>query len=197
MRVSHSHRYIFLSNIKCASSTVCELLNPTTDMKNNAQIKKHSPAMVLQRVLSDHGVDWRRYTTFTTIRNPWARLLSQWVYARATPESVLHREAVSASTIGDFLHGDRLTWTYRSRANFRAFACDQDGQPLVDFVLRVEDFPERLDPLMRYLGVVLPDEIPRAKATNHNPYREYYDDAARDRAAWLLREDIVVGGYEF
>ena len=88
MRISKRYGLIFLPNPKCASTTVERYIDQYTDREAETPPGvRHMGAALLDDYIRDHDLDLDDYLVFTSIRNPWDRLVSLWSYARGRPDS--------------------------------------------------------------------------------------------------------------
>lgn len=199
MNVSLEYGYIFLSNVKCGSTSITGFLDEFSDRELADDIPRHTRARHLRPMLAERGVDWDDMFVFTSIRNPWDRLVSEWFYAQRTETAKLHAAALSTASFPEFLRSDDVRDRCRQHSNFVAFACDERGTPLVDHVLRMEDIDRDLPSILKMLSVPVSHAVDRSNATRprSHGYHQHYDGASRDLAQRLLREDVVVGGYRF
>jgi hypothetical protein len=199
MNVSLKYGYIFLSNVKCGSTSITGFLDKSSDHALTVDVPRHTRARYLRPILAERGVDWDNMFVFTSIRNPWDRLVSEWFYAEQTETAKLHAVALSTSSFLEFIRTEEVRVRCRNHSNFTAFACDEGGSPLVDYVLRMEDIDRDLPTILRMLDVPVEHDVDRKNATRplFSDYRQHYDEVSKDLARMLLREDVMMGGYRF
>jgi len=84
MRISHKHKFIFLSKPKCASESIREKLNKFSDIKSEGKYPyhHHTTAFELRMHFNAMGWNWDEYFSFTTIRNPWDMIVSLYHYGK-------------------------------------------------------------------------------------------------------------------
>lgn len=210
MRISHEHRFVFLSKPKCASVAVRNALDPFSDITSTTgpPWTHHVPLADLMREFARRDWDWESYFVFTTVRNPYTMLNSLYAYGkpdmsglmwadrfrddvaegrdpplaqRVPPDPVPFREWV-------------LTHHLASYALDR-FIKDDAGRVCVDDVLRVEILQEEFARVADRLGLA---PAPRVKLTNRGePYAPHpFDLRMRERVREVFRTDFEVGGYE-
>lgn len=81
MLVSHTHKFIVINIPKtgCTSIINCLLQNIKPDIIGSSDPKgyyQHGTAVSIRKKLSKDGFDWNGYTSYTRVRNPWARYVS-------------------------------------------------------------------------------------------------------------------------
>jgi hypothetical protein len=154
-------------------------------------------ARQMVQVLEGRGISRDQMFVFTTIRNPWARMVSQWFHAKRTEVSIFYELANTVHTLEEFVTSPKVRKAYRDRHSYTAFCCGEGGEPLVDLTIRSEDIDDTMPHLLRILGIAAEHEVPDANRSDHAPYRRYYSDRAKAAVADLLWDDVEVGGYEF
>jgi hypothetical protein len=203
MRVSHRYRFVFLSNPRCGSTSLRKMLLPYSDLSsttNKYPYHHHTNAKALRRVFVEKGWDWDRYTVFTTIRNPWDRIVSMWEFADVTPESVWATHRRATESFDRFVFGlpeymERLFAERHAPTGMTSIVISQFADETVQ-VFRLETLAEKLPPLLSDLGLPAVN-IPHVNATIHRPYRAYYNWRTRRAVARFMAPDIEVGQYRF
>jgi len=99
MRISHQHKYVFISSPKTASTSIREALNETMDItpdyypETNSPFSKyhkfydpsyssHMKAFEIKERFDQEGYDWDEYFVFGFARNPWDREVSNYEYKK-------------------------------------------------------------------------------------------------------------------
>lgn len=198
MRISLDHRFVFLNNVKCASTSINKVITRFSQLTpNEPDIRRHMTARQMLDVLAGREIPREEMFVFTTIRNPWDRMVSQWFHSKRAEVSIFHEIANRSESLEEFVSSPRVRRAYRDRHSYSSFCCGPDGVPLVDMVIRSEDVDATIPHLMRTLGIDADLSAPRANPSHHTPYRDYYNDRARGLVAALLWDDIEVGRYVF
>lgn len=200
MRISERYGVIFLANPKCASTTVERYIDAYTqgDAKSSPEgYPRHMDATWLEKYMDERGLSYDDFLVFTTIRNPWDRLVSLWSYARTRPDSVWYEAADSAETLSDFLHSPIIEVDFVRQFGLEGFTHTSDGRRVVDDVLCVEQYDTGLPLMFRRLGVDFVDSGLRVNPSKRESYQIYYDDADRELVAQLFSADIRYGNYQF
>jgi hypothetical protein len=136
---------------------------------------------------------WNRFFKFSSIRNPWERMVSLYFHHIKNfdnPYSVCYKKKYE-KTFTDFLLKSKH---FPKTQSF--FLCDREGNIMVDYLIRFENIEESIDFLGRRLN--LPDfQLGHFMQTEHKNYRHYYTPDTKALVADEFQDDIVNFGYEF
>ncbi len=78
------------------------------------------------------------------------------------------------------------------------YVSDENGQWLVNEVIRLEHLHEELPAVLERVGIPTDSlNIPHRNARQHRPYQAYYDDESRELVRRLYASEIERFGYEF
>lgn len=210
MRVSHDPEFVLIANPKCASQSLRRMLNRHSDIRSGKAFpfNNHVTARRLKREFDARGWDWSRYSTFTTIRNPWDRMVSFWAFGRSEPQSIWHDLAARTGTFQGFVRefafylDDVVMPPPEGREGQFGFdihqvAFSETGERLIEDILPVEFLPEYLPLVARPLGLNLP-EMAHHNASPRDDYRKYYKASETvDEVARLFAPDIALMAYQF
>jgi hypothetical protein len=215
MRISHSHRFVFLAYPRTASTSTRNLLDPFCEVKSvhisevtaTHPFYHHISAGELLDVFRQRGWDWDSYRKFTIIRNPYDRVVSlyhhhakQYGPARERRSGPLLRFARMFRRKTDFAaYVKALNPDQRLHTKLRSFVCDSSGRWLVGDILRFENLGMELSALLPELGVTsFEGVLPRLNgSTDREDYRMYYNGRSRRRVGDLYAEEIELFGYAF
>lgn len=213
--ISHSHRFIFLSTQKTASTSVETALAPLclppgADPETRGMVVseagvlgarrpgardpwvKHMSAAKVRRQV---GADvWRNYFKFATVRNPYARAVSMFFYRLPPARRQALTDAPFATARAAF-----QAWLPQSDLRKNLGKLTIGPRYALDHVL----FQERLDAdfaaLARHIGA--PGvALPRRNAGRHGRrehWREYYDAPSRAIVARACAFELAFFGYGF
>ncbi|QFT45592.1 Sulfotransferase family protein [Roseivivax sp. THAF40] len=162
-------------------------------LEPRGRLWKHSTLADIEGALPQDVL--RDLQVVTLIRNPWARMVSYYHWARAQdfdhPAIALARrtdfpgfldDPANAAAIARSPYASYVTWSDRSEA--RAL------------FLRLEHLHEDVAGFEAHLGFKL--DIPHANRSDRAPdWRGYYDDRTRARVAALCAQDIDRFDYRF
>lgn len=135
---------------------------------------------------------------FAFVRNPWDRLVSCWhnKVIDKPQKRIFGDRLEELQTFGnfvDYVAGQNLdTCNKHYRLQCRLIDLNR-----VDFLGRLEQFPEDFRFVCDKLG--LPGDEPRKVnvSARQRDYRAYYTDALAEKVAALYRRDITLFGYTF
>ncbi|MGF1461588.1 MAG: hypothetical protein ACFB2Z_00165 [Maricaulaceae bacterium] len=215
MRISHQHRFVFVSRPHCASSAVRQWLDPYCDEGSDAADvpQRHDHPFMGARKIYDRLVadthDPETYFFFTTLRNPWDLVVSAYVDAR--PDCAGRTRTEPEHQPGR--PSDFETWVMTGRTwstpldtwldtvsalSVRHSGFGPQGKQIVQGFYPIEQWSRLVRDLRRLFGLPLAEPPPRVNPGARGPdYRAYYTDASRDRVAELFALDIELGGYDF
>ena len=95
MIISTEYKIIYLSNCKCASSCIRQRFMPINNKKLVEEVEKnfnHNPHAPYNKVkkylLEKHSINTNKFFLFSTIRNPWERVVSLYKYAKPDKNGV-------------------------------------------------------------------------------------------------------------
>ena len=216
--VSHRARFIFLKTHKTASTSVEVALEPLCApddaatgahyraelvseagvigargaASRNAVWKNHLTAKAVRK-LTGREV-WRDYAKITTVRNPYARMVSMF-HSRQSDEA---REALGDAAFGDVRARFRA-WLAQRRQSNNLRKLTIGPRYVIDHVLYFEHLEDEFGELAHALG--LPGEpLPRFKTDRNpraEPWRDYYDDDARRLVEKGSAFELAFFGYRF
>jgi hypothetical protein len=136
-------------------------------------------------------IDFDDYFKFAVVRNPWARLVSEYKFAAAG----------KGVSFADFLFkwfpAPGLSDRRRHLEPQVKFVCDAGGKPMVDTIVRLESISADIGPVLeRVFGVRL--ALPVAnESPDRRDYRTFYDDKSRAFVADFYRDDIELFQFWF
>lgn len=203
MRISHKYKFIFLSNPQSASTTIRKLLNPFSDIRSgntlfphhDNEFPHHMDATGLKAKCDEMGWAWNEYFKFTTIRNPWDKMIGRYHYGLAHPKSIWHIPAKSVSTFKEFVFHPEVI-RHSKQSTIKKFAFNENDECLVDYILKIEDINTELPKILNKLG--LPKrKIRKLNASEHNHYSDYYDEETKDAVGKFFEFDIEYAQYFF
>jgi len=161
----------------------------------------HRSAFYLQKMFPQ---EWANYFSFAIVRNPWARVVSNYEYAKLTT-SYWHN--TEGSSIGgkhmdyDFIHDKTFKEvvtilgqdeTLLKHPGWRnQYHYIYDGHKiLVDKVFRQETINDEFAHQFKV-------ELPVINTSSHRDYTHYYDDDMIEIVRRVYQQDIDIFNYEY
>ena len=135
---------------------------------------------------------------FAFVRNPWAKVVSQYYALKHRPKLAEHMGLARSCSFQDYVrclarHHERHV---QSCEQWR-FVLDDDGSQLVDFLGRFETLAEDFRTVAHAIGLdhaVLPHAM---KSSRLMPWRQHYDPQSTRLVAEIYARDIQLFGYDF
>jgi hypothetical protein len=213
--IFHQYHCILIQNPKTAMTSILTALglnwnHPDVLLANNITDPIYPPTAIPQYGITPARTTASSYLRFSTVRNPFDRLISGWKYCGytkhrplldvlknppgfyLTPEMLAFLPHLRGSPDTEFGAYWHIFTTQHSRL-FRP-----DGSLGVSFLIRYETLQEdfdRLCDLIEKPRCVLPHE----NRTERRPYQEYFDHdpEAKEIAERLFRIDLDSLGYHY
>jgi hypothetical protein len=158
----------------------------------------HATATELRRKI-DPG---KGYFLFATVRNPWDRFLSEYMWqASAFPSQIPTPWGNKAITFADYCRSDFAWYPDTEIRNGHlsdqaGFVFDDGDHSIVDLVVRFERLQEGFAEVCQRLGLSK-TTLPHLNRTEHVPYWHYYTDELIELVAKRYERDIRLLGYTF
>ncbi len=207
--ISHRHRCIFVHVPKAGGTSIENLIWPAPAERSEADLwmgfvdRYHNryqtgglQHLLATQIRSEVGDQvFADYFKFAIVRNPWDRVISQFVYMRRREdlrEFVGMRADDGLKTYLELIsRTEHVQWMPQL-----CFTHDTHGLPLLDYVGRFERFDESVRHILDQLGIAA-RPIPHAMKGSRGRYQDYYDAESRERVAAMYADDIRIFGYQF
>ncbi len=200
MIVSTKHNFIFIGINKTGTTSVQTALKPYRNEFYHKYLKikhkiinkgtpalKHAPAITLKSMIGERR--WNNYLTFTFVRNPWARTLSQY-NKHNHDENIPLQEGFTEWVLAGG------NWLAKENT-MKEFITDKDGNVIVDYIGKLENINEDMDIICKKIGIE-PVEIPCLNTSDSTvSYRDIYTDETKKIVTEWVAEDAEMFGYEF
>ena len=183
--INHKHKFIFIHIPKCGGSSVENLLGwrGTRHSTMEFYMKKYA------------SLNLNEYYKFTFVRNPWARLVSWYIYHIKFKTSYprYFKEWVKTGMKSHWNKVDGSYWGDKDPINCQSWIADEKQY---NFIGKLENLQQDFDIVCDKIGIPQ-QQLPHKNATKHKHYTEYYDDETREIVAEKYAKDIEQFGYEF
>jgi hypothetical protein len=219
--ISHKHKFIYIHIPKCGGTSVelALLKNEGIEMKNymkddlnflsEEQKQKfrigymHNGICTQHRKIDEYkSENQKKYFTFTFIRNPWERFLSEYFYIskalKLDNRLNEYNDFVKLfPTFKHFVCGNFEKYFFAGHQHLQIdFVLNANQGKLTNFVGRCEDMQYDFDYVCGKIGIPK-IKLPYRNPTKHKHYTEYYDEETRQIVAEKYAKDIEYFGYEF
>ena len=202
--ISDSHRFVFVHIPRTGGTSVETALaqfsrDPVHFVARGNTVfpYKHDSAQALAGRL---GADWGRYLRFSIVRDPWARMLSEYKFFRETGPllydgfSPLERALTDAARAYDL---ERWLFTFADELSMAqtAYLTDAQGELMVEHVCRTERLAEDFAAICARLGIRV--ALPHVNRTEPSRLWSSFTPAAAALVAERCGEDLRRFGYRF
>jgi len=196
VRISHRKKFVFLSNPRCGSNSIRRILDGHSDVfsAKSKPFFHHTDARSAKVIFFDRGWDWSEYHSFTTIRNPWARTLSRFLFAKIYSQSAWGKLCAPFLGFDEFIHDDEVQ--RRLKRQSRIPYEGATAKPGVDNIFCIEK-PDPIIQFLNGLGIRKLDRLPHINSTLDVNYRNWFDRRSRGIVEDIFWRDIEVGVYCF
>jgi hypothetical protein len=201
--VFHQHRCIHVHVPKTGGQSIRLLLEPgernidAFDCEGEGLGEKATHLFAWEMRDSDREGIWGEYFSFAFVRNPWDRVVSEYLWRERRSHIRIAYETFEA-----FLEALKTGWDYemddyRHVVMQSRFVCDEEGDVMVDFTGRFETLERDVEEVRRLLN--LPKQaLPKfnlSKQRGH--YSVYYTPETRKMVGEMYAEDVERFGYRF
>jgi hypothetical protein len=204
--ISHTFKCIFVHIPKCGGTSIEKIIWPEprleSDLWMGFKSKYHNKYQTggLQHLFANQirqevGEQvFKTYFKFSIVRNPWEKTISQYFYMKNRPdlrEWIGMEENSSFETYLDLIRKKaHVQWEPQYK-----FIYDQNGDLLIDFIGRLENFDKDASSIINRIGIKA--EIPHSNATKHKHYTEYYNQETIEIVNDMYSNDISLLNYKF
>ena len=202
--VTRKYKLAYQAIPKNASTTLLNWQLMLDGILKPGETKGHSKipgdTYIQSRLLNNS--DWRNYRHFTFVRNPFARMVSDYSYRRAA--GVLYpRYDASGARLKDYSFEYHVRAVCNTPNHMRDIHLRTQQSllhfPMLDFIGRIENFSDDMRKIIdRYqLPPESYDLLPHLKKGGYGDYREYYNEVTRKLVEKHYRKDLDTFGYSF
>lgn len=214
MVLSDSKNFIFIHIYKTGGTSLVDALDKFShDIITRKNTNGHATAidMKWQLELYHNHTTFDNYNKFCVVRNPysWHVSLYNWIKRNAHPD----RDLFNKMNFNEYIIWLRDVGSKRVKFRkdigpdyaekwqpafhtFQDFIRDEEGNIVIDDILKIENLQEDFDKLCEKLD--LGDiKIPHLNKGNSENWREFYNEKSKKIIAEIHKEDLGMFGYEF
>ncbi|HXP92096.1 MAG TPA: sulfotransferase family 2 domain-containing protein [Candidatus Binatia bacterium] len=140
---------------------------------------------------------WDSYYKFSFVRNPWDFMVSTYFYVQQIIDLVKQSHPVVYEIVLGKSFKEFLTEAWpKIKTDYKSFLTDDNGRVLLDYIGRHERLDDDYAFLCARLGI--PHKaLPHANVSEHENYRQYYDEETIEIVRRSFATEIEMFGYEF
>ena len=212
MLISHKFKFLTIDIPKTGTRSYRESLAGFIDIIGTyqTQFTQHQTAMSVKNEFNKNGWNWDSYFKYITIRNPWARYVSFYFWAKnklieldnifksKEPESQLNKDAFTYLTNlfknNNYNQHLILKNIINQQSSQNSYFIE-NNEILVDYIARTETIDIDFQFLCNKVGIT---PIPELKHENKNKaynYKDFYDQELIDLVAY--KEKYVIENYNY
>tara|TARA_X000001036_G_scaffold440125_1_gene494672 strand:- start:9970 stop:10554 length:585 start_codon:yes stop_codon:yes gene_type:complete len=191
--ISHDPPFIFVHLTKTAGTSVDYTLKHLAEIPKEKHKVKHETILQL---LKQCKKDPAEYFKFTTVRNPFDRLVSNYFYRverLKDPKIIDTNMSFSEWVTGEKGYSFKDTMVKRT---MHSWISDDKGNLLMDYIIRFENLQDGFSEVCNKLG--LPNyKLPHTFKTNHKNYKKYYSPTAIECINEYYKKDLESFNYSY
>jgi Sulfotransferase family len=205
--VSDEHRCIFVHIPKTGGTSLEDIIWPGPRTESQLWMglvseyynKYQTGALqhlFASQILLELGVKkFLSYYKFAIVRNPYDRIVSQFVYMRYRPDLRQFIGMAEDDSFSRYLSmiGERRHVQWEEQVEF---IHGDHGQSLVDFIGKYERYEQDVYRILEHLGLRRTN-LPHALTGQHSAYRDYYGPGDLTRVARMFERDLDWFKYRF
>jgi hypothetical protein len=204
---------VFVHIPKTGGTSIEKVLNPEMDAVSKIsdvdlfvgwsdEFKIWMQHATMQQMNDLHREDLTTHFKFGFVRNPWDRAVSDYLWLLRDAKEISGRH-----TFYDYLMSRgyfRKIFKNYGSIDYRGdhilpqvdFLFDKNGNSLVDFIGKTEDFEQDVNFVCDKIGIQR-QELPYEKKSDRKQYLHYYSNATKEIVAEKYAKDIEHFGYKF
>jgi len=187
--INDKHKFIFVHIIKTGGTSIERCFRAK---------KVHAFSKIYKKQIGSQK--WDNYFKFTFVRNPWDKMVSQYFYIQKKQEGrykLTFREFILAfKSCSESEYINKKGVAIKFNPIQLPWILDDDGNCLVDFIGRFENFQDDFNIVCDKIGITR-QQLPHKNKSEHKHYTEYYDDETKQIVAEKYAKDIEYFGYKF
>jgi len=181
--------YVFIHITKTGGTSITEVVGRV--------FRKH---LTVKEVIKYIGrKKWDNAYTFTVVRNPWAKVVSQYKFRTKTNKSKMKEKPITFKNWVIKVFKENDEYYYNCRPLIFAPQVDwlknNEGIIDIDKILQFENLSEEFSEVAEHIGI--DSDLPHLNSTKKSKYQDYYDEETKKIVANWFWEDIETFDYKF
>ena len=210
--INHDNKYVFIQIPKTGSDSVCSTLlhsynksrNMLSQLKNTDIFGGLGHHCSIKKLINKTGNNFDNYFIFTFVRNPYDRLVSEYLYIPKYLDAGRTCLTVNEGYDSRSFKNKFPTFTHYVKSHPKipfVSGHETSQKELVDgrafnFIGRFENIQEDFNYVCDKIGIER-QQLQHRNKTTHKHYTEYYDEGTRQIVAEKYAKDIEYFGYKF
>ena len=169
-----------------------------TSIANNIKLysKRH---LTVKEVQEQIGLDWFRAFTFTIVRNPYDKVVSQYEYRFRFNHDNIRTQNISFDEWIKFTYKEKRPLFRKAGQKFfstqKEWLLNKNGKIDIDYIVRFENLIEDYKMVQDIIGVK--EKLPHLNKTERKPYKKYYSEESKKIIEDYFRDDFEEFNYEY
>jgi chondroitin 4-sulfotransferase 11 len=181
--------YVFIHINKTAGTSIVDVIGKP--------FRKHLTVKDVINVIGQQK--WDEAYTFTVIRNPWDKVVSQYKHAIKMNSNNMAKKSIEFKDWVACTYGEPKDPFYYGRAQMFfpqvEWLKNFQGKIDVDKIIRFENLNEGINEVFNTLAI--DSDLPHLNETHKTNYRDFYDNESKQIISEWFHEDIQVFEYTF
>lgn len=172
--------------------------NGGTSISSNIKLyaKKH---MTVKEVQEQIGLDWFRAFTFTVIRNPYDKVVSQYEHRFRLNHDNIRTKNISFDEWIKFTYKEKRPEFRKAGPNFfstqKEWLLNKNGKIDIDYIVRFENLIEDYRVIQDIIGIK--EKLPHLNKTERKPYKKYYSKESKKIVEDYFKDDFEEFNYKY
>ncbi|MFC4720906.1 sulfotransferase family 2 domain-containing protein [Geojedonia litorea] len=189
VRQGRHKKYVFIHINKTGGTSIISITGKA--------FRKH---LTVKDVIKYIGVKkWNLIYKFTVVRNPYAKVVSQYKFRTKTNKSNMTKQPISFKdwVIKVFVEEDSYYYgkrplLYQPQVEWLK---NKEGEIDINQIIRFENLNVEFEKVANTIGIA--SSLPHLNSTKKSNYREYYDQETKAIITEYFKEDIETFDYSF
>lgn len=193
LRKGMKHKFIFIHINKTGGLSVANAIG----LPEKRELKRHMTVMDVINIIGQKKFD--SAFVFTTVRNPWSKVVSHYKYRVKTNQCKMAENQISFKDWVKCTYGpNKDPFYYNTPKMFSQqveWLKNKEGKIVVKNIIKFENLAEDYKKIAEIIGTT--PELPHINATRKDDYRTYYNEETKQIIADWFAEDIKLFRYTF
>lgn len=212
--ISHKYKCIFIHIPKCAGTSITKFLADGKDLswidadyeylhgwcpKRKFFMQHATAKKLLETELISEDI-WKSYYTFTFIRNPYDRAISDyfWLQKDQNINGTFKEYLLKKGVFEKYLKDEGELYYRGDHQQHQTSFFDMSGALSLDFIGRFESFQKDMKMLMQNLKIANPfNQFENKSVLEKKHYSFYYTRSNKRLVSQLFARDLSLLGYQF